>query len=453
MPDKTNSLFQNENITQSIITISLPMMVTGFVDALYNLVDSIFVGKYVGEYALAALAVNNTIQVTLIALSSLYGVGITSIVSRGLGAKHYQKVNDTIINGIFLCFISTLSLAIIILLNLDPILRFMGSSENVLQYSRQYGKVILWFGFLVPTNGVLSGILRARGEVKSVMKFAIIGASTNIILDALFIIVFGWGVAGAAWATILSQLIVSILLLTTISRLYTIHFQFYYLKRMTRSLVWEIYTIGISNFLKVMTFAGMGMIANRTLAPYGAAAVASFGIINRTLHLAYQPIFGSNLGTQSLIGFNYGANRFLKVKNIIVTGIGLATLIGIVPSVLLIWAPEGLFRLFTDSPEILMYTKTAARITGTTFFLYGLQIFSSGALQAMGHPKEALFLSLFRPCCMVLCMAILPNYFQTFGIWITFPITDILSTLITIIIITKELSSLKKREQALKDIN
>jgi Na+-driven multidrug efflux pump len=168
--DQSTILLESNNISKSIITISFPMMVTGFVDALYNIVDSIFVGRFVGEYALAALAVNSAIQIFLIAIGSLYGTGMTSIISRALGAKNDSKVKSTIVNGVFLCFISTFAISLLVLSNLDKVLTFMGSSEDVLSYSRQYGSIILWFGFLVPTNGVLHGILRARGAVKIVMK-------------------------------------------------------------------------------------------------------------------------------------------------------------------------------------------------------------------------------------------------------------------------------------------
>lgn len=449
---RNNSLLESNHIMSSIIGISLPMMITGLLDALYNMVDSIFVGRFVGEKALAALAINNTIQIFLLALSVLYGAGMVSIVSRGLGAKNYAKVNDTIVNGIALCFLTTSIVSLSILFNLDHVLMFLGSSIETLPYSRQYGQVILWFGFLVPTNGVLMGILRSRGEVKTIMKLAFLGAISNIVLDAIFIIGFGWGVAGAAWATISAQFIVTIILFKTIMDIYQIHFELHYLKKMSWSLVSEIYSIGISNFLRVATFAIMGMQANKTLSSYGTEALAAFGIVNRILHLAYQPIFGSNLGTQALIGYNYGANRFLKVKEIIIKAILFATGLGIVPSILFVWAPKELFELFTKSPEIIAYTQDASRIAGITFFLYGIQISSSGALIAMGHPKEALILSVIRPSIMVFGVSILPKFIGITGVWAIFPFTDIISTIITVVFMSKELSALKKREQCMKDL-
>ncbi|MGL4676163.1 MAG: MATE family efflux transporter [Brevinema sp.] len=447
-----HSLLNDDRIMYSIIAISLPMMATGLVEALYNMVDSIFVGRFVGEKALAALTINSTIQNFLLALSSLYGSGMASIISRALGANNTQKVNDTIVNGAFLCFVSTLIFSLILLFYLDPILLYLGSSSETLSYSREYGQVILWFGFLAPTNGVMMGILRARGEVKSIMKMALLGASLNVGLDALFIVIFGWGVAGAAWATILAQLIVTVILIREIIHFYRVHFEWHYIKRMTWSLIKEIYSIGISNFLRVLTFVIMGISTNKVLALYGTSALAAYGIVMRFVHLAYQPIFGSNLGTQSLIGYNYGANRFLKVQNIIFKGITFATLLGIFPSLLFIGAPDFVFELFTDSPDIIAYTNAASKTIGTTFFLYGLQIFSSGALLAMGHPKEALFLSLLRPCLMVFGVNTLPWIFGISGVWLTFPFTDIFSTIATIFIIVRELKQLKKREEALKQI-
>ncbi|MGL5956915.1 MAG: MATE family efflux transporter [Brevinema sp.] len=447
-----HSLLNDDRIMYSIVAISLPMMATGLVEALYNMVDSIFVGRFVGEKALAALTVNSIIQNFLLALSSLYGSGMASIISRALGSNNTQKVNDTIVNGAFLCFMSTLVFSLILLFYLDTILLYLGSSSETLFYSREYGQVILWFGFLVPTNGVMLGILRARGEVKSIMLLALMGASLNVFLDALFIVGFGWGVAGAAWATILAQLIVTAILIKKIIYFYHVHFELYYIKRMTWGLIREIYSIGISNFLRVITFVIMGISANKALAVYGTSALAAYGIVMRILHLAYQPIFGSNLGTQSLIGYNYGANRFLKVKNIILKGITFATLLGVFPSILFMIAPNFIFELFTDSLDIITYTTTASKTMGITFFLYGLQIFSSGALLAMGHPKEALFLSLLRPCLMVFGMNTLPWVFGINGVWLTFPFTDIFGTIVTVVIIVRELKKLKRREESLKQI-
>ena len=450
---KNNSnLLDSDNITTSILAISFPMMITGFSDALYNMIDSIFVGQFIGEKALAALAINNTIQITLLALASLYAVGISSIISRALGAKNYKKVNETIVNGVFLAFISVTLLSLIILVHLDSILIFMGSSEDVLQYSREYSQIILWFGFLIPVNNVLGSALRAKGEVKVIMSLALLGAVLNIVLDALFIISFEWGVSGAAWATILSQTVILLLLVTKVSEKYHLHFEFHYLKRISKAMVFEIYSIGIANFLRVFTFALMGLSANKILSNYGAAAVASFGVINRILHLAYQPIFGSNLGTQALIGYSYGANKFAKVNKIIITSIILATIMGIIPSILLVWAPVSLFILFTSSVDIIAFTQEASRTIGATFFLYGIQIFSTGALLAMGHPKEALFLSVIRPVLMVLFINVLPHFFGIQGVWYTFPVTDTVSTMITLVIIIRELKMLKKREDNLKKL-
>jgi len=445
-------ILESNNITQSILTLSLPMMLSGFVDALYNTVDSIFVGRFIGDYALAALSINNVIQIFLLGFGNLFGVGITSIISRALGAKNQEKIENTLINGTLLALCSTVIISWSTLFFLDSVLRFIGSPENILYYSRNYGQIILWTGFLSPLNAILLGVLRVKGLVKEVMKLVVLGAITNIILDALFIILFKWGVRGAALATIFAQGLVCFLTFKKVSKAYRVHFHLHYLKNLNLTLVGEILSIGVTNFLRISTFAIMGIVANRTLTNYGSSAIAAFGVVNRILHLAYQPIFGSNLGVQSLIGYNYGANKFLKVKSIILKAYSFATLLGLIPSIILIIGPDFLFSVFTESKEILFYTKQAARVAGATFFLYGFQIFSMGSLLAMGHPKEALILSILRPCLMVLCVSILPKFIGVFGVWMAFPITDIVSTILTIIVMLKELSLLKKREDMRKNL-
>ncbi len=443
--NKQNPLLDSDNIMYSIVRISLPMMATGLSDALYNMVDSIFVGNFVDERALAALTVNNIIQNFLLALSTLYGAGIVSIVSRALGAKNYSKVNDTIVNGGFLCFATTAFFSYMLLLNLDPVLFYLGSSLETLVYSRQYASVILFFGFLVPTNGVLMGVLRARGEVRSIMMLAVLGASANITLDFIFIVILRWGVSGAAWATICSQSVVTFFLLRRIHYFYNISFNFSYLRRMSFKMVAEIYSIGISNFSRVFTFVLMGISANAALAPHGTAALAAYGIVQRIMQMAYQPIFASNLGTQSLIGYNYGAGRYAKVGDIIRKAVMFATLLGIPPAIVLLSQPHAIFNMFTDSELTLQYADSMSRVVGSTFFLYGLQVFSTGALLAMGRARIAFFVSILRPAVMVLCMNILPRVMGLSGVWTTFPVTDLIGSTITALVMVRELRNLKTK--------
>lgn len=452
MSSDSEKLLASDNIIKSMIILSVPMMVSGFVDALYNLVDSIFVGNFVGSKALAALAVNNTIQVGLLAVGALFSVGIASIISRALGARNHAKVEKTLITGIVIGFLTTLSMSYLMLMFLDNILRAIGSSEEVLSYSREYGSVILRGGFILPLNSILGGSLRAKGLSKKVMILMLCGALTNIFLDALFIIMFGWGVSGAAWATISAQMLVTILALNMVISEYQLKFNALNYKNLSLPLFGEILLIGGPAFLRSGIFALMNLTANRQLSPYGAEAVAAFGIVNRMMHLAYQPIFGSNLGLQPMIGYNYGARHYLKVKQIIKKGIVAGTIVGLIPSILLVMTPVFLFRLFTDSPEIITYAEKISFAVGLTFFMYGYQIISSGALQAIGHPKEAFILSLARPIIMVLTMNILPKFIGMAGVWYTFPITDITNSLLTAVIMNKEFKLLTRKQHALQDL-
>ncbi len=445
-----NALLDSDRIMYSIVMISLPMMATGIVDALYNVVDSIFVGRYIGERALAALTVNNIIQMFLQALANLYGAGMVSIISRALGARDEEKVQNTMVNGVFLCFLTTTCFSFLLLFNIDSVLTYLGSSADILTYSRQYGQVILWFGFLMPTNSVLTGILRARGEVKTIMLLALCSAFLNVTLDALFIIVFGWGVTGAALATIMAQSCNMMILLRRVIKSYQVRFELHYLKKMTFGLVREIYGLGISNFFRSLTFVLMNASANRALALYGTAALASYGIVNRISQIAFMPIFSSNLGTQVLIGYNYGAKRYDKVNDIIKKAMIFTTALGIVPSIIFMNAPRELYELFTSSEEIITYAKKASFIIGTTFFLYGIQISSAGALLALGFPKESLFLAILRPFIMAVCVNILPLIFGLYGVWMAWPFTDVLTVVISVYVMSYKVKSIRQQGEEMK---
>ncbi|MGL5721211.1 MAG: MATE family efflux transporter [Brevinema sp.] len=449
------ALLQSEHINESMWTLAIPMMVSGFVVAFYNTVDSIFVGRYVGNLALAALAVNNVIQITMIAMSGLFTVGVSSIIARALGAKRKEKAVQALMTGLFFGFVVMFVFAWTILFNLDSVLLWIGSPPEVLNYSRQYAGVILWFAFIGPVNDILNSSLRASGRSQWVMGLMLTGAITNIVLDALFIIVFGWGVAGAAVATVLSQIVVCLSAFHIVKKSYSLSFPRDF-KKIRFSLIGEIAYVGFPAAIKSGVFALMNLTANRALAPFGADAIAGFGVIYKVIHLAYQPIFGFNLGVQPLIGYSYGAGLYAKVRKIIRVGNINAFLLGLLPSFLLMLAPVPFYRLFTTSDVIITHVRACSFMMGITFSLYGFQMVSTGASLAMGHTWSSLMMACGRPVIMVAIMSVFPRFFGVYGVWVAFPLTDILSSLFISYMLKREFRKLTKKEEnyiVLEDIH
>ncbi|MGL5255023.1 MAG: MATE family efflux transporter [Brevinema sp.] len=443
------TVLQSDQITESIWTLAIPIMISGFVIALYNTVDSIFVGRYVGNLALAALAVNNVIQISIIAMSALFTVGVSSIISRALGARKKEKAVQALVTGLFFGFITMLIFAWLVLFNLNKILLWIGSPPEVLNYSRQYGGIILWFAFIGPINDILNASLRASGYSQWVMGLVLIGGVSNVVLDALFIIVFQWGVTGAAIATVLSQIIVCISASGIVKKAYHLSFPRDFIK-IKPNLIKEIAYIGLPASLKSGVFVLMNLTVNRSLAPFGSDAIAGFGVIYKVIHLAYQPIFGFNLGVQPLIGYNYGAGLYEKVRKIIRIANINAIILGLFPAFLLMLAPMPFYRLFTSSEAIILHIRNCSFLMGITFYLYGFQMVSTGATLAMGHTFASLLMSCGRPFIMILVMAISPYFFGIYGVWLAFPITDIINSFYIAYMLKKEFKKLIKKEKKIE---
>ena len=198
MPEQINKIKEDKNIIKLLFLLALPAVISGLVDSFYNTVDSVFVGQYIGSKALAALSVINVIQLMYISIGVLFSVGNASIISRALGSQNPERAKQTLIHSFWGLFVVSNIISFSILMNLDSFLILIGASTDSLPYARDYGSIILWTGFILPINNMLLGAFRAKGKALSATYLNMIGAVLNIILDAVFIIYFGWGVAGAA---------------------------------------------------------------------------------------------------------------------------------------------------------------------------------------------------------------------------------------------------------------
>jgi putative MATE family efflux protein len=440
MPSK--KILDTDHIFPLLIKLSIPTIIGGFASALYNMVDSIFVGKYISSDALAALTIANTIQNSFIAFSALCSVGTGTIISQSLGARKYDQVKTTLYTGIFGVFICTFVLSVFMLLFLDPILLFTGSTSEILADARTYMSTILWFGFVIPMNGVMSGILRAKGHTQAAMVLALVGATLNIGLDALFILTFGWGVFGAAFATVIAQLIVLLFAFYYIYKDYDLSFSDPI--KIDFSILRRIFAIGAPSGLRLGAIVVAGLAANQSLQMYGTTAIAAMGIVNRLIALAFMSIQGCNFGAQPIIAFNFGAKRLDRLKSTIKVGVAIVFVIGLMGSLGSLFAPKSFFYLFTNDPKIAILTKEALAYNGVLFFLFGPYMILSGFIQSVGHTKEALFLALSRPLFNALLFRVLPIFYGLQGVWIVMPISDIVNTIIAIVLALQVYNKIKQ---------
>ena len=439
-------ILDTDHIFPLLLKLAIPTMIGGFISALYNIVDSIFVGHFVGKEALAALAISNTIQLAFIAFAAWISVGTGTLISRSLGAKRYDRVNQILFTGTAIILICTFTLSLIMTNYLDSILLYMGATEKILDDTMAYSKIIILFGFLVPLNGVFQGVLRSKGLAAAAMNLSLIGAILNVFLDALFIISFGWGVAGAAIATVISQFIAILVGIYYIIKEFKLLEHFRHMVVFDKAIIFQIMSIGAPSGLRLGMIVIASLAANKAIQPYGVVALASYGIVNRLISLAFMPIQGCNFGAQPIISFNYGANRIDRVRKTLFTGSMIMLFLGVTGTLCFIFMPIEFFKLFTTEIEIMNFSKEALAYTESFFFLFGIYMLLSGFIQSVGYMKEALFLALFRPLFNVLLYYILPLYFGLYGVFYVMPVTDIVNFILAVVIAKNVYKKILKKQ-------
>ncbi len=428
-----SELLGRENIKDLLIKMSAPAMVGMAVQSMYSLVDAIFVGRAVGTLGMAGLQIAFPIQILVMSIAQTIGVGGASIISRSLGRGDRDHGEKTVGNIFFLLITLSLSISIIGLLFTTPILNLFGATEASLPYALEYIQVILWgsvvFVFAMGSNN----IVRAEGNAKVAMTTMIISAGLNIILDPIFIFGLNMGIRGAAVATVLSQSFAAIYLVYYFSRgKSSLKVRRAYF-RPDAKIVREIFLIGASTFARMAAGTLMSVILNHSLAHYGDdTSLAVFVAINKLLTFTLMPLLGIVQGMQPIIGYNYGAKEYPRVYETLKLAIMATTAIATLAYIVLMSIPGFMIGLFNDDPVLIEQGVRAIRINIFVLPVIGYQIVGAGMFQSIGKARPAIILSLARQVLILIPLAlILPIFMGTDGIWLAFPISDLLSTVIT----------------------
>ena len=435
-----------QNILKYVFRVAAPIMLGALFQGGHGVIDSLFVGRYVGDAALAALSINQTIFVSLVSLGALFGMGSGSIISRSLGARDYKKVHSVLSTGVLFGFLVAWSVSLLLLANLDAFLMSIGSSAGILALSKEYGSILLSFGFLLPVNEIFFSALRAAHKTKSVMIAMICGYSFNIVLDYIFIVHMGWGLAGAARATIAAQAAMLLFLAPVTLRAYNVSLKSFIPTRASLGFLPEIIAIGTPAAFRSGLFAFMNLSSSRALMNFGDNAISAFGVVYRVMIFAYIPVYNFNLGVQAVIGYFYGKGDFAMVQKIIRLSNISAVLMGCLPAIFFLMAPESFYRMFTQNDEIIVLIRQASFVVGTTFPLYGFQMVSAGSMIAMGHAFESFLVLCMRPFLLALSMNFVPGFVGVVGVWLSFPLTDLLNSAFTSYFNYKEKKELQSLE-------
>ncbi len=414
-----------EKISKLLAQYAIPAIIAMTASSLYHITDSIFIGHGVGELAISGLAITFPLMNLAAAFGSLVGVGGATLMSVRLGQKDYETANKILGNIILLNLIMGIGFSVLALIFLDPLLYFFGASSETIPYARDFMSIILTGNVVTHLYLGLNAMLRSVGSPKKAMTATILTVMMNLILNPLFVFGLKWGIRGSALATVISQ----VLVLSWQIRLFSNKNIF----KLDRKIVYDSFAIGMSPFLMNIAASVISILINQGLVRHGGdLAVGAYGIVNRIAFLFAMIVLGLNNGMQPISGYNYGAKHILRVNEVLKKTIFLATCVMVVGFTVVELFPEFIASWFTKSQEQMDMTVTGLRIIFMFYPIVGFQMVVSTFFQSIGMAKKAVFLSLTRQVILLIpCLVILPRFFGINGIWMSMPIADILSTILT----------------------
>ncbi len=433
-------------INRLLITMSLPIMISMMVQALYNIVDSIFVAQ-INENALTAVSLAFPVQNLMIAVSTGTGVGVNAILSRSLGAKDSERANRTAVTGIVLALASFLVFALFGLTLSEFFFRVQTSDAQIIDYGKTYMTIVTSLSFGLFGQIIGERLLQATGRTIYTMITQGLGAIINIILDP--ILIFGYfglpamGVAGAALATVIGQIIAAALGFYLNHRV-NVEIQIRFKKyRPTRTLIREIYAIGLPSILMSSIGSVMTFCMNKILIVFSTTATAVFGVYFKLQSFIFMPVFGLNNGMVPIISYNFGAQKKDRIHQTIRYSILYATLLMLLGFIIFEGIPDILLRLFNASDTMLDMGRAALRIIAPHFLLAGFDIIASTVFQALGRSIYSLIVSIARQLLVLLPVALLLSLSGILDlVWLAFPISEIVSFILCLFFLRRTLKTL-----------
>ncbi|MGO2294047.1 MAG: MATE family efflux transporter [Psychroflexus halocasei] len=430
-----------EPISQLLIKQSVPASIGILVMSINILVDTIFVGNWIGPIAIAAINVVLPVSFFIAALGMAIGIGGASVISRALGANHKEKALKTFGNQISITLLITLSAMALSLVFMNTLIPAFGGKGDIFEPAKIYYRIVVIGVPILALTMMGNSVIRAEGKPKFSMIAMIIPSIGNLIMDYLFINVFDWGMMGAAWATtgsyILCLLYIIYFFMSSKSELKLRYQDLGF----DANILKEIASLGFVTMARQAVVSLIYLILNNILFKLGGEnSVTVYAIISRMLMFALFPVLGVTQGFLPIAGYNYGANKSERVRESINKAILYAAGLGLlVFGLIMFFAPE-IASVFTQDADILEKTPSAMRWVFAAIPIIALQLIGSAYFQAIGKAKPAFFLTLSRQgFCFIPLILILPKFYGEFGVWISFPLADILSTIITAFFLNREI--------------
>ncbi len=447
-----------KSVSKLLVQYSVPAIIASVATSLYNIVDSIFIGRGVGPMAISGLAITFPLMNLVVAFCTLIAVGGATISSIFMGQKNTSRATDVVNNVMVLCLIHSIVFGGLTLFFLDEILYFFGATAETIKYAREFMTIILYGTPISYVFIGLNNLMRATGYPKKAMISALLSVAVNVVLAPIFIFSFKWGIAGAALATICGQFVAFIwVLVHFMSKSSFIHF-----KRdnrwFTPSIIKRIYSIGLSPFLMNVCACVVVVFINKALLDYAGAdgnlAVGAYGIVNRTTMFFVMVVFGITQGMQPILGFNYGANKWDRVKRTLKIGIIAGTTITTIGFILTESFPDTISSLFTTDPTLISIARRGFRVYFICYSVVGCQIVIQNFFQSIGKPQISIFLSLTRQLLFLIpFLIILPRHFGTDGVWASMSGSDLIAFIVAVITLLIMFKKLNKRFADITPIN
>jgi putative MATE family efflux protein len=457
LPNAANRL-GTEKISALLLKFSIPAITGMLVNAVYNLVDRVFVGRGVNDIALGGLSLALPLMTIGMAFAMLFGIGAANMISLRLGQGKRDEAENALNHCFFLLTGIGALLTITGLIFIDPILSLMGAQEGseALGYTRDYFQIILYGQIPFMVGFGLSHCTRAQGFPTITMIGMILGAGLNIILDPIFIFALHWGVKGAAFATIISQFVSAVFMLSFVTGKKAIVRLKPRLIKPELEVISKIMAFGSAQFLLQFVMSAVQLLYNTSMGWYGAAAlgVSNGGDIALTgmningaiMMLILMPVFGINQGAQPILGYNYGAKQYSRVMRAYLGAIAAATLICVIGFAVVQLFAIHLVKVFAPqgSPALMYFAPRAMRIMMLMLPLAGFQVVSANFYVVTGRPKISIFLSLLRQClALIPCMFIFGKVWSLWGVVAAAPVADAFAFFVTGIMILFELKKLR----------
>ena len=443
-------------VPRLLLGFSVPSIVSMTVESLYNVVDRVFIGQGAGWLGLAGVTLCFPIVLVVMALSMMVGVGGNTLFAIRLGERKYGQASIILNNSFTLLLLISGAVLLVGQLFMEPILRAVGASEQTLPEASAYLRILLWGAFFQVTTPGMNHFIRSMGHPKAAMARMLVGAGVNTFLDWLFIMKFGWGIRGAAWATVLAQACSTAFVMAFFFgkdspiRLSLRHM------RLQAAYARRIVAMGVSPSTMQVCNSLVNVILNRSLVKYGASspyggdlAVSAMGIVHSVFMMVAMPVMGVVQGAQPLIGYNYGAKLFPRVRETLKYAFGWGVAFMTVAwAGVQVFAP-GIVSLFSDEPGLTDLSRSALRVFAAAMPCVAVGMITGNFFQGIGRPWRALFINLCRQVIVLIpLLLVVPRIFGLTGVFMAQPISDALSAALALAMISVELKRMSALERA-----